>query len=534
MMKKIYALLLLVLATASAGEHLVRIDLTEVRLAPLAQRGLRVLAELENCAIVLLDDAEFEKISSLDHQILASAPQEGDYYLARPMTGTADLTLFSNILTRDVEDYLIKVHQGMLEQVLNQKVMVKRLSFTPMVLSSAADLPVFPRVSYNETVAEILTLVDADSILAKVQRLQDFVTRLSIHDSCLAAAYHIHDRFTALGLDSVFFQYHTTGHAPNVIAIKRGTLYPDSIYAVICGHFDSYAFYSPNFAPGADDNASGTSAVLEAARVMRDYDFEYSIRYIAFSGEEYGMYGSGYYAQHARAQGDSILGVINGDMLAYVDIAPESLEVIAKPSNPPCEPFADFFIAAADTYTALLTHKQLSYTMVYSDHAPFWDQGYLALCNIEDWTNYGTNNPFIHSTGDSIGAGFNNLAFCTECTKAEIAALALLAVPVGTGIAEAPADRPGNVVICVRPSVSKGLFAISLASGSMDLVGLRIHDVTGRLVKNIALPSSETSRLLSVTWDGTDNAGQQLAAGIYFVAVDNGAATQTEKLVLIR
>lgn len=533
-MKKISILLLLLWILAFAGEHLVRIDLTEARLAPLAQSGLRVLAELENCAFVLLDDIEFEQIAALDHQVLASDPREGDYYLARPMESMADLGLFSEILTRDGEDYLIRVRPGMLEAVLNQKVMVKRLSFTPMVLSSAADLPVLPRVSYNETVAEILALVDADSILAKVQRLQDFVTRLSIHDSCLAAAYHIHDRFTTLGLDSVFFQYHTTGHAPNVIAVKRGTLYPDSIYAVICGHFDSYAFYSPNFAPGADDNASGASAVLEAARVMRDYDFEYSIRYIAFSGEEYGMYGSGHYAQQARAQGDSILGVINGDMLAYVDVLPESLEVIAKPSNPPCEPLADFFIACADTYTTLLTHKQLSYTMVYSDHAPFWDQGYLALCNIEDWTNYGTNNPFIHSTGDSIGAGFNNLAFCTECTKAEIAALALLAVPVGTGVAEAPADWPGNVVLGIRPSVSKGLFAISLTGGSTALAGLRIHDVTGRVVKNIALPSSEIGGLLSVTWDGTDNAGHQLAAGIYFVAVDNGAATQTEKLILVR
>ncbi|UCC12729.1 MAG: M28 family peptidase, partial [candidate division WOR-3 bacterium] len=342
MIKRICSLLLLVSVAAFAAEHLVRVNLDEARLAPLAEHSLRVLAELEHCAIVLLDDVEVDLISSFDYEILASDPADGDYYLARPMTDAADLTLFSDILTRDGADYLIMIHPGMLTQVLNQKVMVKRISFTPMVIKSSFQ---FPDVNYSQTVADIVDLVDPDSVLAKVQRLQDFRTRLSEHDSCLAAANEIFDRFTALGMDTVYFQYHTGGHAPNVIAVKNGTVYPDSMYAIICGHFDSYAFYSPDEAPGADDNASGTAAVMEAARVMRDYDFEYSVRYIAFSGEEYGMYGSGYYAQQARNQGDSIIGVINGDMLAYVDATPESLEVIAKPTNPPCEPFADFFIA---------------------------------------------------------------------------------------------------------------------------------------------------------------------------------------------
>ncbi|GAI54603.1 unnamed protein product, partial [marine sediment metagenome] len=138
---------------------------------------------------------------------------------------------------------------------------------------------------------------------------------------------------------------------PNVIGVKRGVIHPDSIYAVICGHFDATSYLAPEIAPGADDNASGTTSVLEATRVMKDYEFEYSIRYIAFSGEEFGLYGSEYYASMACSQGDNILGVLNGDMIAYVDAQPESLEVIAKISNPSCEPLADYFIAVADTYT---------------------------------------------------------------------------------------------------------------------------------------------------------------------------------------
>jgi hypothetical protein len=444
------------------------------------------------------------------------------------MTDEADLTLYSDILTRDGADFLIRVHPGMLTQVLNQKVMVKRISFAPMVLGSSFE---FPSVDYSQTVADIVDLVDPDSVLEKVQRLQDFRTRLSEHDSCMAAANEIFDRFTALGVDTVYFQYHTGGHAPNVIAVKQGTVHPDSIYAIICGHFDSYAFYSPDLAPGADDNASGTAAVLEAARVMHDYDFEYSVRYIAFSGEEYGMYGSGYYAQQARSQGDSIIGVINGDMLAYVDATPESLEVIAKPTNPPCEPFADFFIACADTYTTLLTNKVMSYTMVYSDHSPFWDQGYLALCNIEDWSNYGTNNPFVHTPGDSIGAGFNDLGFSVECTRAEIAALALLAVPVDVGVDELTQDRSSSKGFIVRPSIGRAFFTILFAA-HVTPENIVIHDATGRMVKTIQVPVRDGT--VSVVWDGTDNTGKNVPEGIYFVAAGNGSATQTEKLVLIR
>ena len=528
MMKKVLSLLILMLVFGAAEGYLVRVELSEARLNPLAERDLTILAELENSAVVLAEQNDHENIPSLEYTLLDTDPQEGQYYIARPTQENTDLTPFGEVLMVDGHDYLIKVSPGMLESLIDHRVMVKRLSFKPMVLRSEAN---FPSVRYNQTVADIVDLVDSDSILAKVQRMQDFQTRLSTHDSCMAAANWIFSKFDSIGCDSIFFQNHTSGHAPNVIAVKHGTVYPDSIYAVICGHFDSYAFYSPNFAPGADDNASGTSAVLEAARVMSNYDFEYSIRYIAFSGEELGLYGSEYYSALARIAGDSILGVINGDMLAYADFQPESLEVIAKPTNPPCEPFADFFIAAADTYTTLLTNKYLSSTMIYSDHSPFWDQGYLALCNIEDWTNYGTNNPFVHTPGDSIGAGFNDLAFCTEATKAEIAALTLLAVPTGTGIEELTKDNYGITEITIRPTIGNAMFTISL--NTQSVTNMTIHDVTGRAVRHINIQPSVEGYQTSVIWDGTDNTGRALPGGIYFVRHD-GVSPQTAKLILMR
>ncbi len=94
----------------------------------------------------------------------------------------------------------------------------------------------------------------------------------------------------------------------NVVGTKVGTTYPDQEY-IVCAHFDSVGN------PGADDNGSGTALVLEAARVLSQYDAEYTLRFIAFDREEQGLVGSdAYVGDHS---GDDILGVVNVDMVAY-------------------------------------------------------------------------------------------------------------------------------------------------------------------------------------------------------------------------
>lgn len=74
----------------------------------------------------------------------------------------------------------------------------------------------------------------------------------------------------------------------NLIITKKGTVYPDQ-YVIICGHFDSIN------GPGVNDNGSGTSIILEAARILKEVPTAYSIKFIHFSGEEQGLYGSRHY-----------------------------------------------------------------------------------------------------------------------------------------------------------------------------------------------------------------------------------------------
>ncbi len=537
-MKKLTIILLILTVIGFADEYIVRVELTEDRLTPLFDKNLRIIGELENSAIVLALDSDFVNLFSLSYQILDQDVEEGRYYFVHPLDARIDLHNYGEILTQDGNDYFIKIKDGMLEELIKEKIMIKRLSFKPIIRKNTSS---FQRSFSNSTVQEIVNEVSPDTVLSYVQRLQNFVTRYSTHDSCFAAADYIAAKFTDYGCDSIFLQYHTANHAPNVIGVKRGIIYPDSIYTVVCGHFDATSSMAPPIAPGADDNASGTAGVLEAARVMRDYEFEYSVRYIAFSGEEFGLFGSEYYAQLAHSQADSILGVFNADMIGYVDALPESLEVIAKISNPACEPLADFFIAAADTYTTLLTRKRMVNSMPYSDHQSFWEQGYVALLNAED---YWLQNPYYHQPGDTIGAGYNNNDFCTEVIKAQVAALSLMAIPYDTGIEEDVVVAANNTLLRVSPTIGNAHFTIFFEIDNPDYhATLNIYNVTGRLVRqldytishaNTHAQSHEPKAPKHITWDGTDNFNRKLPAGIYFIQLQDNESKKTEKLILLK
>lgn len=81
----------------------------------------------------------------------------------------------------------------------------------------------------------------------------------------------------------------------NLIITKTGTLYPNK-YVIICGHFDTI------YGPGVNDNGSGTSIILEAARILQNVPTEYSIKFIHFSGEEQGLIGSSHYVNNVVYQ----------------------------------------------------------------------------------------------------------------------------------------------------------------------------------------------------------------------------------------
>lgn len=100
--------------------------------------------------------------------------------------------------------------------------------------------------------------------------------------------------YAATQIEESPFTYGTV-NSKNLIITKTGTLYPNK-YVIICGHFDTIT------GPGVNDNGSGTSIILEAARILRNVPTEYSIKFIHFSGEEQGLIGSSHYVNNVVYQ----------------------------------------------------------------------------------------------------------------------------------------------------------------------------------------------------------------------------------------
>jgi len=307
----------------------------------------------------------------------------------------------------------------------------------------------------------------------------------------------------------------------NVVGTRQGTISDQQV--VICGHFDCTSGDPNNLAPGADDNASGTAAVLEAARVLGFDFFEKTIKFVCFSGEEQGLYGSGEYATESRLAGDDIVGVINFDMIGYENVAPEDIDVIGNGAS---EWLVDFTIDCAGAYVpALPTLKIIDASVSSSDHSSFWNAGYDALLGIED---RGVPYPYYHTVNDTLGN--LNMVFATDVTRMGIATVAELAVP------DSAAAVPGGgrvSVTNVYPNPFRASTRISFALSRRGAVAAGVYDVEGRLVKTLA-GSVFPAGAHELEWDGSDAGGRRVSPGIYFTKIETGGRTLSSKVVVLR
>ncbi len=228
--------------------------------------------------------------------------------------------------------------------------------------------------------------------------------------------------FQRLGLAAAYQTYSEDGvNGRNVFAIQTGIVNPDNIY-VICAHLDDEPGGST--APGADDNASGSSAVLLAASILSSRHFENTIRYVLFTGEEQGLYGSHAYAAAADAAGDNILGALNFDMIAY-DSDDDGMGEVYWGSKTASKILADLLVDTNTTYSLGLDPQLYSGPANWSDHASFWSFDYPAVTGIE---SDGDFNPEYHTVNDTR-ANCNG-DYATAFTKAAVGTTARLAVLV--------------------------------------------------------------------------------------------------------
>jgi hypothetical protein len=313
----------------------------------------------------------------------------------------------------------------------------------------------------------MVNAVSISNINAQVQRMQNFKTRYATTDSCQAAANWIKTKFESYGIDSVYFHHFSSTYKDNVVAVIPGVADPSKII-VIGGHYDSYTSTTSN-CPGADDNATGTECVLECARILSQYQFDYTLTFIAFGAEEMGLLGSEAYATEAAARGDDIIGMIAVDMIGYLAGGDAlDLDII---SNTASQWLRDLCFSVQDLYVADLPAVQGSLPGgASSDHASFWGAGYDALLFFEDSGNY---SPYIHTTNDVVGTSYNSPTLAERSVKIAVALVATMAQPFRVAIAHTPladtedTQHPYPVVANIT------------AAGTLNPDSLRVYYSTG-------------------------------------------------------
>jgi leucyl aminopeptidase len=200
--------------------------------------------------------------------------------------------------------------------------------------------------------AAMLDGITADSLLAHVDTLVDFGTRRWDQPGGREAQEHIETFFAGLELDDVYLHDFDAG-ADNVVAVLRGSARPERLH-VIGAHYDSVGDAgAAGPAPGADDNASGTAALLEAARVLAESGLRpaETILFVAFSAEEQGRRGSSAFVAELESQGANVADMICMDVIGYVHPGTEpDLSVSSSSFTPAIDALIEHFGEVAAAY----------------------------------------------------------------------------------------------------------------------------------------------------------------------------------------
>jgi Zn-dependent M28 family amino/carboxypeptidase len=316
-----------------------------------------------------------------------------------------------------------------------------------------------PPQGYDPRVAELLSQVTTETLMVELERLSGrrpvtvagapyVIATRNTHfaDAISMTTRYAQEQFTSSGLDVA---YHTYTHhlfeeeRRNVVAEKPGVIDPEKVY-LLTAHVDNLPEAAG--APGADDNGTGSVAVMEAARLLSSEYLAHTIRFVLFTGEEQGLRGSRAYATEAAARGEAIAGVVNLDMIGYNTGQPV-FDIYAWQSDDPggvgSRHLADVFSETVTAYGLDLvpsTPAGADSLIARSDQWTFLQEGYPAILVIEDYAG-DDFNPFYHTSGDTVDVV--NPSYFAQLTKAAVATITGLGQRLSTGLLSATVRTPG-------------------------------------------------------------------------------------------
>lgn len=358
-----------------------------------------------------------------------------------------------------------------------------------VVSAGRADLPA--EIAYDPMIAAVLARVATPTLAYELAgltgarpvtaagSLYTIATRHSYQTGAISmATRYAYEQLAATGLAVRFHDYMYNGYAlRNVVAEEAGVIEPDEIY-LITAHLDNMP--PGPLAPGADDNASGSAAVLIAARLLAPRHFAHTVRFVLFTGEEQGLRGSAAYAAYCKGLGEDIAGVINLDMIGYNTGSPV-FDLYARSGTSAgaaeSRQLADLFSETVSVYGLNLIPCRID-SDVYplrggSDQWSFLNLGYPAILVIEDYAG-GDFTPYYHTASDTLST--LDLEYEADLTRAAIAAIAhlgrlLLGGSLCGTVTDLETGRPisGAAVAAVAPMYVYTFTALTNASGVYSL-----------------------------------------------------------------
>lgn len=403
-----------------------RIDIDHVgpqRLAQLkATPGLRWWVELDRQLVVLADPVTLKKLQTeRPIEVLDQVPVREAQLTFLRFDHFRDVdALDAHILGRGGRFALLQLrstppkthHDGEHKHELYFD------TFKPnsVLAAQSANRLVQRKRAVDADIQALVDRVDGDRWLADVTTLAEW-NRYSYGSEIRDARDWLVARFEEIdGLTVTTEAFDRNGtELHNVVARIEGSVTPDRWY-IIGGHYDSTSNNTASAAPGAEDNASGTAAVVEMARILAAMQPESTIIFMCYSGEEQGLYGSRDHVARLTSDGDlsKVQAVLTMDMIGYTGDA--DLDVLLETASR-VSWMVDLLEQAATDYTVL--RSVVSYNPFGSDHIPYLNAGLDSLLVIEnDYPSY----PAYHRTSDTIENV--NLVQGRETIKMNVAVMA--------------------------------------------------------------------------------------------------------------
>ena len=395
----------------------------------------------EDYALVIASQAQLDQSGAV-YRILDYDTKGAEYFIIS-LDNRNPIAQLENTLLDDGKQIILRSNPKQAETLSEAGFDIRWLKHSPMVLSvprQQEEAAAIQTVAYDSVIAGLMNQVTQTMVQTYDKNLSGansvtiggnsytIATRNTSSGTPISkATQYVYEFMQNQGLTVSYHNWSLGGYSSrNVIGQKTGTTQPNQI-VLITAHLDDMPTSST--APGADDNASGSVGVMCCAELLKNQQFTRTIRFVFFTGEEQGLYGSAVYSDLVYGNGDNIVGVLNMDMISYDSDANPYLRLHTRTSSNPGYSgdlaIANTFIDVVNAYSLsglspLITSDGES----RSDHSSFWSNGYNGILGIEDHINDET--PYYHTTSDTYLT--LNYTYFANFVKAAVGTAAHLAI----------------------------------------------------------------------------------------------------------